>query len=95
MGGSFLESPGNHSSADLLHGHVLHVEAHVVAGQRLREGLVVHLHGLHLGGDVGGEMVTTMPGFRIPVSTRPTGTVPIPVGGGVGTKRWVNTVEPL
>ena len=27
---------------------------------------------------LGGAKVTTMPGFRIPVSTRPTGTVPIP-----------------
>ena len=25
-----------------------------------------------------GEKVTTIPGFKIPVSTRPTGTVPIP-----------------
>ncbi|KAG8131604.1 hypothetical protein E2320_009524 [Naja naja] len=28
-----------------------------------------------------GAKVTTMPGLRIPVSTRPTGTVPIPVNG--------------
>merc|ERR1719210_1268557 len=47
---------GHVSSLDVLHGHVLDVEADVVSGDGLGERLVVHLHGLDLGGQhVGGE----------------------------------------
>merc|ERR1711976_563494 len=38
----------------------------------------MHLHRLDLSGDAAGANLTTMPGLRVPVSTRPTGTVPIP-----------------
>ena len=43
---------GNVATAQLLHRHVLHVEANVVTGQSLGQSLVVHLHGLYLSGDV-------------------------------------------
>ena len=47
---------GDVSSLDVLHGDVLDVEADVVSGHGLGERLVVHLHGLDLGGQhVGGE----------------------------------------
>merc|ERR1712211_33584 len=47
---------GDVSSLDVLHGDVLDVEANVVSGNSLGERLVVHLHGLDLGGQhVGGE----------------------------------------
>merc|ERR1719438_336858 len=47
---------GHVSSLDVLHGHVLDVEADVVSGHGLGERLVVHLDGLDLGGQhVGGE----------------------------------------
>ena len=47
---------GHVSSLDVLHGDVLDVEADVVSGDGLGERLVVHLHGLDLGGQhVGGE----------------------------------------
>merc|ERR1712227_941563 len=47
---------GDVSSLDVLHGDVLDVEANVVSGDGLGERLVVHLHGLDLGGQhVGGE----------------------------------------
>merc|ERR1712012_662745 len=47
---------GDISSLDVLHGDVLDVEANVVSGHGLGERLVVHLHGLDLGGQhVGGE----------------------------------------
>merc|ERR1712012_1497452 len=47
---------GHVSSLDVLHGDVLDVEANVVSGHGLGERLVVHLHGLDLGGQhVGGE----------------------------------------
>ena len=58
------------NSLDVLDGDVLDVEADVVAGKSLGHGLVVHLHRLYLGGQVDG-------GLRMPVSTRPMGTVPI------------------
>ena len=42
---------------DVLDGDVLDVEADVVAGKSLGHGLVVHLHGLDLSGQVdGGEV---------------------------------------
>ena len=47
---------GDVSSLDVLDGDVLDVEANVVSGDSLWEGLVVHLHGLDLSGQhVGGE----------------------------------------
>ena len=39
---------------------------------------MVHLDGLDLGRQAGGANMTTSPGFITPVSTRPTGTVPMP-----------------
>merc|ERR1712165_172336 len=47
---------GDVASLDVLDRHVLDVEANVVAGNGLRQGLVVHLDGLDLSGEVdGGE----------------------------------------
>ena len=48
LGGVVLRVGGDESTADFLDGDVLDVEADVVAGQRLRQRLVVHLHGLDL-----------------------------------------------
>ena len=54
--GLVLGVRGDVSSLDVLHGDVLDVEADVVSGNSLGERLVVHLHGLDLGGQhVGGE----------------------------------------
>ena len=64
LGGEVLDSGcrlvlgigGDVSSLDILDGDVLDVEANVVSGDSLGEGLVVHLHGLDLSGQlVGGE----------------------------------------
>merc|ERR1719342_260770 len=64
LGGEVLNSRGwlvlgirgNISSLDVLHGDVLDVEADVISGNCLGERLVMHLHGLDLGGQhVGGE----------------------------------------
>ena len=45
------------NSLDVLNGDVLDVEADVVAGKSLHHVLLVHLHGLDLGGQVhGGEV---------------------------------------
>merc|ERR1719317_1709286 len=41
---------GNVSSLDVLHRHVLDVEANIVSGSTRGEGLVVHLNGLNLSG---------------------------------------------
>lgn len=49
-----LAVPADVPAADVLDGDVLHVEANVVPRQSLAQGLVVHLHGLHLSGDVHG-----------------------------------------
>ena len=38
------------ATLQLLDGDVLHVEADIVSWECLRQGLVVHLHGLHLSG---------------------------------------------
>merc|ERR550534_2912933 len=55
-GGLVLGVGGDVSSLDVLDGDVLDVEANVVSGDSLGEGLVVHLHGLDLSGrHVGGE----------------------------------------
>mmetsp|Transcript_27789 Transcript_27789/g.88213 ORF Transcript_27789/g.88213 Transcript_27789/m.88213 type:complete len:440 (+) Transcript_27789:3276-4595(+) len=48
--GVVLGVTGDVATLDVLHGHVLHVEANVVTRHGLRELLVVHLHGLDLGG---------------------------------------------
>ena len=42
---------GNVATTQLLHGDILDVEADVVAGHSLSQGLVVHLHGLDFGGE--------------------------------------------
>ena len=55
-GGLVLGVGGDISSLDVLDGDVLDIEANVVSGDSLGEGLVVHLHGLDLSGQhVGGE----------------------------------------
>ena len=55
-GGLVLGVGGDISSLDVLDGDVLDVEANVVSGDSLGEGLVVHLHRLDLSGQhVGGE----------------------------------------
>ena len=55
-GGLVLGVGGDVSSLDVLDGDVLDVEANVVSGDSLGEGLVVHLHRLDLSGQhVGGE----------------------------------------
>uniref|UniRef100_A0A672HEU3 Uncharacterized protein n=1 Tax=Salarias fasciatus TaxID=181472 RepID=A0A672HEU3_SALFA len=41
------------STTDFLDGHVFNVEADVITGQSLGQRLVVHLHRLHLSGQVG------------------------------------------
>merc|ERR1711865_255670 len=43
------------ATADVLHGDVLDVEANVVTGRRHRDGGVVHLHRLDLGGHASGR----------------------------------------
>ena len=43
---------GNVASLDVLHGHVLDVETHIVPGAGFGQGLVVHLDGLDLRGNV-------------------------------------------
>uniref|UniRef100_A0A3Q2XR09 Uncharacterized protein n=1 Tax=Hippocampus comes TaxID=109280 RepID=A0A3Q2XR09_HIPCM len=45
----------NVTTTDLLYRHILDVEADIVAGDGFREGLVVHLHGFDLSGQVGGS----------------------------------------
>ena len=47
-GGLVLRVRGDVSTLDVLDRDVLDVEADVVSGGRLGEGLVVHLHGLDL-----------------------------------------------
>ena len=55
-GGLVLGVRGDISSLDVLDRDVLDVEANVVSGDSLGEGLVVHLHGLDLSGQhVGSE----------------------------------------
>ena len=55
-GGVVLGVGGDVATLDVLDGDVLDVEANVVSGDSLGEGLVVHLHGLDLSGQlVGGE----------------------------------------
>jgi len=53
LGGIILGVGGDIATTDFLNGDVLDVEAHVVTGEGLGEGLVVHLHGFDLSGDVG------------------------------------------
>ena len=54
LGGVVLGVGGDVSTTDVLDGNVLDVESDVVTGAGLWEGLVVHLDGLDLSGDVGG-----------------------------------------
>jgi len=51
------------STTDFLDGHVLDVEANVVAGKSLGKRLVVHLYRLHFGGDVCGREADEHAGF--------------------------------
>ncbi|KAF5215503.1 hypothetical protein ECC02_011819 [Trypanosoma cruzi] len=53
--GVVLRVAAHVATADVLHGHVLHVEADVVAGRGLDQLLVVHLNRLHLRRHVGGR----------------------------------------
>merc|ERR1719220_2779110 len=54
LGGVVLGVGGDVAPPDVLDGDVLDVEADVVAWDTLGQGLVVHLDGLDLSGDVGG-----------------------------------------
>merc|ERR1712234_60286 len=54
LGWVILGVGGDVATTDFLDGDVLDVEANVVAGKRLGERLVVHLHRFDLSGDVGG-----------------------------------------
>merc|ERR1711951_185971 len=54
LGWVVLRVGGDVATTDFLDGDVLDVEANVVAGKSLGEGLVVHLHRFDLSGDVGG-----------------------------------------
>jgi len=54
LGRVVLGVRGDVATTDFLDGDVLDVEANVVAGKSLGEGLVVHLHRFDLSGDVGG-----------------------------------------
>merc|ERR1711951_101858 len=54
LGGVVLGVGGDIATTDFLDGDVLDVEADVVTGKSLGKRLVVHLHGFHLSGDVGG-----------------------------------------
>lgn len=49
-----LAVAGHVAAADVLHGHVLDIKAHVVTWERLGQRLVVHLHRFDLGGYVDG-----------------------------------------
>ncbi len=66
------------TAADVVLADAADVEPDVVAGFRLRDFFVVHLDGLDLAADVDGWNETLSPVLSIPVSTRPTGTVPMP-----------------
>jgi len=79
MRGIVLDVSSDHTSLDVLDGNVLNVEADVVSGDGFGEGSVMHFNGFHFSGNVGGgKKKTVIPGLRTPVSTLPTGTVPIP-----------------
>jgi len=66
------------ATTQVLDGDVLDVEADVVTWAGLLEGLVVISTDLTSVLKLTGAKLTTMPGLMTPVSTRPTGTVPIP-----------------
>lgn len=53
LGGVVLAVSSHVSTADFLDGHVLDVEADIVAGGSFSQRLVVHLHRLHFSGQVG------------------------------------------
>ena len=55
LGWVVLAVTGDVSTTDFLDGHVLDVEADIVTRDGLGQRLVVHLHGLHLSGQVGGS----------------------------------------
>lgn len=78
LSGVVLGVGANVSTPDVLDRDVLDVESDVVTGETLGDLLVVHFDGLDFSGDVGGAKLTTIPALMTPVSTRPTGTVPIP-----------------
>jgi len=50
LGGIIVGVGGDVTTLDILDGHVLAVEAYVITGDSLSEGLVVHLNGLDFGG---------------------------------------------
>jgi len=82
-GGSFLGwvvlgVGTDHTTTDILDGNVLDVESDIVSWNTLFEGFVVHFNGLDFSSDHSRGKTTTIPALMTPVSTRPTGTVPIP-----------------
>uniref|UniRef100_A0A8B9Y4W2 Secreted protein n=1 Tax=Bos mutus grunniens TaxID=30521 RepID=A0A8B9Y4W2_BOSMU len=76
-GGSFCcHQPHCHDGH--LDRHVLDIKAHIVPRKGFTQCFMVHFYRLHFSCYIDWSKVTTMPGLRTPVSTRPTGTVPIP-----------------
>lgn len=73
-GGSFLPFP-HESTVNVLYGHILHIETHVVTGQ----GLTMPSPDLTSVVMFVGAKVTNTPGFRELVSTKSTDMVPMPV----------------
>jgi len=76
--GVILGVGGDVSTTDILNRHVLDVESDVVTGVTLLKLLVMHFDGMTSVVTFEGAKLTTIPALMIPVSTRPTGTVPIP-----------------
>ena len=63
-GGVIFAVSSHISTAYVLYGHILHVEAHVVTGKGLRQGLMMHLHRLDLCGEVCGGKGDHHPRFQ-------------------------------
>jgi hypothetical protein len=78
LGGVVIRVGADESSSDILDGDVLDVESDVVTGCGFSECFVMHFDGLDFSGKTGGGEADNISSFKIPVSTLPTGTVPIP-----------------
>jgi len=84
---------GDVATLDVLDGNVLAVEADVVSGDSLGEGLVVHLDGLHLGGKSAGAEAhghTRLDDTGLDTAHR---SCTHPEGAGGGACRWVSWGE--
>ena len=92
LGGVVLRVTAHVTTTDFLDGNVLDVESDVVSWETFNQSFVVHFNTTLLVFysrgkrkylltsvvTLAGAKVTTIPALMIPVSTRPTGTVPIP-----------------